>query len=677
MTDTRARCNVLNSKLGVGVVATMSIMETVSEARDSGLLLKTAARNLEAWAGSSFLPDWARSSIDELVTSCAWEELNDRFFKYLEFGTGGMRGRTIGRRVAQGELGTPTDAGAPEHPAVGTAVLNDFNIIRATIGLYRYCRCYLAAQSEQFETPRLVIAHDVRHFSSHFCELAASTWTRLGGLAMIFDGPRPTPQLSFSVRHLNATAGVVITASHNPPHDNGFKVYFCDGAQVVSPHAEGIIDEVYKVELDELSEFLGKQLSGVVVLPVSVDEDYLEILEENVLDRALVESNRPKVVFTPIHGTGGVMGVPALERFGIEPVLVEEQMEMDPRFPTVASPNPENAEALSLAIEKADQVGADLVVATDPDCDRMGVAVRGEDGSMVLLTGNLVGALLAEYRITTLKRLGWLPSNGTRSAALVKTFVTTPLQDTIAKTHGLKVINTLTGFKWIGEKLLRYEQSLISGLLGATGIGLDYDATLTPKRAELLQQYSTFYVFGCEESYGYLGSDRVRDKDGNAAVLMFCELAAFLNCQGKSFSEYLAEIYLRYGYFKEDQLNLYYEGALGAEKIKKILDSYRESPPEMVEDFVVTSRLDFARDEIHDEDGDQIPAQDFFFYTLDNGYSYAVRGSGTEPKIKFYLFAREDVPEPAALPEIKKRTSGTLNRIKDAIDADAAQRVAD
>ena len=463
------------------------------------------------------------------------------------------------------------------YAAVGTNVLNDFNIVRATVGLFRYVQSYLQAAG-RIETPRFVIAHDVRHFSRHFCELAASTWNRLGGQALIFDGPRSTPQLSFAVRHYGATCGAVITASHNPPHDNGFKVYFEDGAQIVSPHAESIVSEVAKIGLDAVPPYLEVQLDGVITLDASADEAYLNVLEEVVLDREVMEEQETKVVFSPIHGTGAVSSLPIL-RNGVDVIEVPEQMEPDGRFPTVNSPNPENAEALALAIAKAEATGADLVVATDPDADRMGVAVRDDAGKLVLLTGNQIGTLLAEYRISTLKDAEILPQDGTESAALIKTFVTSPMQEAVAEWHGLKTVNTLTGFKWIGEKLADYEAGMKQALFDKEGMALDYDATEVWTRADLLLDYSTYFVFGGEESYGYLATDKVRDKDANAAAVMICELAAYLKSQEMTFTSMLDALYLQHGYYEEKQINIYYEGAAGSAKIRNILDSYRDQPP--------------------------------------------------------------------------------------------------
>lgn len=651
----------------------MSIEASLKNAVASGSLLESTETFVSEWLNAESLPSWARMSIEELVTSEAWEELNDRFYQQIVFGTGGMRGRTIGRVVTEVETGTPGQQGTPSHPGVGTNMLNDFNIIKATMGLFRYTRRYLK-DTGSYRKPSIVIAHDVRHFSRFFCELAASTFVKLGGEAYIFEGPRSTPQLSYTVRKLEASCGVVITASHNPPHDNGFKAYFGDGGQLVSPHAESVVAEVKKVTLDEVANYLEVDLSEVATLGADIDSAYLDALEENILDADIVEKAKLDVVFTPIHGTGGIMTVPALKRLGVNVTTVAEQDEMHSGFPTVKSPNPENAPALAMAIEKADAVGASLVMATDPDADRMGVAVRDDKGKMQLLTGNMIGSLMAEYRILTLIEGGVIPEGGSESAALIKTFVTTPLQDAIAKRYGLKCINTLTGFKFIGEKLKQYEDEMKAKLMEEEGMALEYNGTSAGTRLELLLDYSTAYVFGGEESYGYLGSDIVRDKDANGACLMFAELAAWCIDQGMTVTDFLDSLYLEYGYYKETLINVVYEGASGAAKIKKILTSYRENSPKSIGVYSVTEFKDFGRADFFDADGKEIPKQDLYVLTLDNGYSYAVRGSGTEPKIKFYVFAREDIPEGADLEATKVKTEETLKTVCAAIEADARQR---
>lgn len=646
----------------------MNYSDQIALAVKNGQLMSSAAENLQAWF-SAGLPVWAQQSLGELVARGEWSELNDRFYRYLEFGTGGMRGRTIGQVTAQAETGQLSAGGTPEHANVGSNLLNDFTLIRAIIGLHRYVHGYLQAQASAAR-PKLVIAHDVRHFSRHFCELAASTWARLGGEAIIFDGPRSTPQLSFTVRHLSAHTGVVITASHNPAHDNGFKAYFTDGAQVISPQDKGIITEVDAVPLSAVQEFLTKDLRSVVTLGSTADAAYLAAAAQAVIDPGLLQATPLKVVFTNLHGVGAISSLPLLRQAGITVTPVPEQLVGDARFPTVKSPNPENAEALAMAVALAEQNGAEVVMATDPDCDRMGVAVRNRAGKMELLTGNQVGALLADYRITKYKELGWIPRTGSESAAIIKTFVTTPLQDAIGRGHGVKVINTLTGFKWIAGKLRGYEEQLIA----AKGGDFDYEAAPFRQRAADLQAHSTFVLFSSEESYGYLPNDLVRDKDGNAACLMFAEVCAWVKSRGLTVPEYLNEIYLKYGFFLEGVINIYYEGASGAAKIKRILASYRQNSPTTFGATAVTRFQDFGREKFSDADGELIPAQDLYLVTLANGYSFAARGSGTEPKMKFYLFAQEQAKSAAALPAAKAQAQATLDGLKALIEADARRR---
>ena len=651
----------------------MSIIKKIEAAGAAGSLLESTVVSLKQWASADFLPNWAGASIVELVENGEWDELNDRFYQNLAFGTGGIRGRTIGNVPASAETGTLSAIGSPEHAAVGSNVLNDFNLVRATIGLFRYVEQYLK-DSGSYDLPRFVIAHDVRHFSRHFCELAASTWCKLGGQALIFEGPRSTPQLSFAVRQNKATCGAVITASHNPSHDNGFKVYFDDGAQVVSPHAEGIVDLVNLVELSEVPAFLDVDLAPVISLGAKDDAAYLDVLKEMVIDSEVMEKQAPRIVFSPIHGTGAISSVPALKELGVEVIEVPEQMVQDPRFPTVKSPNPENAEALAMAIAKANEVGADVVLATDPDADRMGVAVRDRSGEMVLLTGNQIGTIMAEYRISVLKDAEVIPEDGGENTVLIKTFVTSPMQEAVADWHGLKTINTLTGFKWIGAKLAGYEAQMKAKLMEEEGTAVDYDACDIWTRADLLLDYSTYFVFGGEESYGYLASDKVRDKDANAAVVMFCEVAAYLKAQEMTFPEFLDSLYLQHGYYEEKTINIYYEGAAGSQKIKNILESYRSDAPKAFGDVSVSGFTDFGKDEIIDADGDKIPPQDFYFLELSNGYSFAVRGSGTEPKIKFYVFGRSDVLDPEDLIKVKVEAAVEMQRVLAAIEADARVR---
>ncbi|MDR1816597.1 MAG: phospho-sugar mutase [Puniceicoccales bacterium] len=639
-----------------------------------GRLLPAAHAILGDWLQPGFLPPWAVLALAQLARAGAWGEINDRFYKNLAFGTGGMRGLTIGRVAAPVETGTPSALGTPEHPAVGANNLNDFTLARATAGLFRHVAKWLAREGRRHR-PRLVIAHDVRHFSRHFCELAASVWTRLGGEAFIFDGPRSTPQLSFTVRHLRADAGVVITASHNPPPYNGFKCYLSDGGQVVPPHDAGVIAEVNAVRLDELPPLLGKDTGGVLRVPKSVERAYLDRLGESVLDPACIAGAAPVVLYTNLHGTGDVMVLPALKKFGAKVTTVAAQRAHDPRFPTVQSPNPENAEAFTLALAKARRAKPDIVIGTDPDDDRLGAYARNRDGTYLRLTGNRIGAALAAFRLRRMKELGILSEAGSPNATLLKTFVTTPLQDAIAAAEGVRCVNTLTGFKWLAAKLGKYQKEaeralpLLTPVAAGDGIpGLstgsakiepiapiagiapiapagvpttEYDALPWRDRAELSLRASTLFVFGGEESYGYLGTDAVRDKDGNAAALMLVELAAWLKRRRQTFAEFLDQLYARHGYHSETLLNVVMPGADGARAIRRILDRLRENPPREVAGAAVTAFTDFGREDVRDADGDLVPKEDFYFFTLADGRRFAVRGSGTEPKIKFYLFACE------------------------------------
>lgn len=649
-----------------------SLLSLADNAKSSGNLLPEAHANLKEWLDAGFLPGWAVESLGELASQGAWEELNDRFFRKLAFGTGGMRGRTQGRVVAPTELGKVGPLGTPEHAAVGSNNLNDFNLARATAGLFRYTAKALAGSPGT--APVIVIGHDVRHFSRHFAELAASIWTGLGGRALLFDGPRSTPQVSFTIRRMGAHTGIVITASHNPAHDNGFKCYWNDGAQVVPPHDKGVIDEVNAVAYAEIPALLRVDIAKVETVPVSVEQDYLASLMDNALDKASFASS-PKIVYTNIHGTGDVMILPALKKLGLAVDTVAAQLPHDPRFPTVKSPNPENAEALALAVAQAKATGADLVIATDPDDDRVGIAARTKDGGFELYSGNKTGTALAEYRLVRMKELGLIPAAGSPAVALVKTFVTTPLQDAVAAGHGVRCVNTLTGFKWIALKLGGY-RAKAEAARKAAGDSRDFESLPYAERAKILREHSTFFAFGGEESYGYLGLDTVRDKDGNAAAVMICELAAHLKKSGLTFGEYMDSIYMKYGFCDEALLNIVLEGASGAAQIQNILKSLRANPPAEVDGAKVAEFLDFggAKD-ITDADGDIVPKENFYFFTLADGRRFAVRGSGTEPKIKYYIFASSPKPADAAtLAKAKSDAAQSIARLKTWLETDAHKR---
>ncbi len=446
--------------------------------------------------------------------------------------------------------------------------------------------------------------------------------------------------MSFAVRFLGASAGIVITASHNPPHDNGFKAYFNDGAQVIEPHASAIIAKVNAIAGENYTAKPADQQGAIQTLGPEVDEAYMGRLETLILDKELVRSAKDLgIVFTPLHGTGGVIIKPMLERLGFNFSVVEEQDRFDGNFPTVASPNPENAAALQLGVELAEKTKADLVVATDPDCDRVGVAVRASDGSesdgqMRLLSGNQIGSLLAYYRIKTLFERGVLNAQNASRGVIIKTFVTTDLQKAIAEKYGLRCVETLTGFKYIGAKLAKYQRGIPEAL------GENYVVLPEEKTRELRLAHSSLYVFGGEESYGYSGGDFVRDKDGNGSAIMFCEVAAHAKSLGLTVTALLDQIFSEFGYFEEYTGSLTFEGAEGAETIKRLLASYVARPPAEMLGTRVTHVKNFETETFRDVEGDEIPKEKMLIFELEDRTRIAVRGSGTEPKIKYYLFAQ-------------------------------------
>jgi len=633
-----------------------SLTEQIDRALSDGKLRADAAENIRRIL-SGEESDFAVRVIGELSQANEWEELNDRFYKTLAFGTGGLRGRTIAKIVTPSERGTPTALGRPEFPCVGTNAMNYFNVGRATRGLVIYIQKWRSGQRVEGRA-KIVIAHDTRHFSQEFTRLAAETASANGCDAVVFDGPRSTPELSFAVRYLNADAGIVITASHNPPHDNGYKVYFNDGAQVVEPHASGIIAEVNEPNGGTGSVPSKKVMDDTEVVPPKgeiiftgdeIDRAYMERLGTLILDRGLIERTRDlKIVYTPIHGTGGVIVKPILRKIGLNFSVVPEQDQFDGRFPTVKSPNPENAEALNLGISLAQKQNADLVVATDPDCDRMGVAVRTSSGEMKLLSGNQIGSLLAWYRAKTFFDRGILNKENAGRGVIIKTIVTSDLQKAIAEKFGLRCVDTLTGFKYNGAKLKKYEE-----LTRAQ----NYRELSEEETRRLRLEKSSFYIFGGEESYGYSAADFVRDKDGNAAVIMFCEVAAYAKSRGLTLNELLDQVFCEFGYFEERNHSVYFEGADGAEKIRRLLISYDENPPRQVLDSAVTRVQNFEKDTIRDSDGDEIPKEKMLIFELADKTRIAVRGSGTEPKIKYYLFG-------ARLPANAKLSREELVRAK-------------
>jgi phosphoglucomutase len=640
------------------------LRQSLEQAVEEGLLLATSVENILQLLERSSNPLY-QSAIEELVTGENWSELDDRFFKTLTFGTGGLRGRSIGRVVTKAEQGSAEPGQNPEFPCVGTNAMNFYNVGRATQGLVRYIETQLGEHGRA----GLAIAHDTRYFSRAFAELAAKIAIESGCDVYLFESARSTPELSFAVRSTGATAGVVITASHNPPHDNGYKVYFDDGAQVIEPHASGIIAQVNSVENEAYEALPESQQGRLRILGRVFDEEYENKLKSLVLRPDLIKQQTGlKIVFTPIHGTGAVIALPVLQSLGFNVSVVEAQCVPDGGFPTVKSPNPENAEALSLGIEQAKREGADLVLATDPDADRMGAAYRARDGEMQLLTGNQIGSALAYYRVKTALELGILKNR--ERGVLLKTFVTTDLQKAIAIKEGLHWVETLTGFKYIGAKLRKYEEML------PEEIRLRYRQIDEEESRNCRLEYSYWFVYGGEESYGFSGADFVRDKDGNGAAVMFAEVAAWARSRGQTLDQLLDEIYLEYGFYTEKSQSLVFEGAEGADKIRRLTQSFLSGPLAEIDGAAVIQSQDFSKGDVRDSEGNLVPKENMMIFELADGRRVAVRPSGTEPKIKFYLFARRDDLTPDSLAVAKAELPASLDRLWDWFQAEVKRRVA-
>ena len=642
-------------------------LSQLEQAVTGGQLLASSAENIRLLLARSTDP-LAAASVDELLAARNWTELNDRFFRTLAFGTGGLRGRTIGKTVTEVEKGTVNALGRPEFPCIGTNAMNFYNISRAAQGLVAYMQDVVPAGTK----PSIAIAYDTRHFSRDFADFVAKVGTELGADIYLFAAPRSTPELSFAVREVGATAGIVLTASHNPPHDNGFKVYFNDGAQVVEPHASGIIAKVNAVESDVYTP--AGDPGTLHILGDELDAVYMKRLESLLLDPAMAKNSDLKIVFTPIHGTGGEIIVPLLQRLGFSYATVVEQDQHDGRFPTVKSPNPENAEALAMGVALAEKNSADVVIATDPDCDRMGVAYRSSGGTMELLTGNQIGSLMAWYRATTLFAQGILTSTNKKNGVIIKTFVTTDLQKAIADKLGLRCVETLTGFKYIGEKLGKYETQIPAELR------TNYRQLTDLQTRDLRLEHSSFYVFGGEESYGYSGADFARDKDGNGATVMFAEVAAYAKTKGLSLDQLLDQIYAEYGYYHENAKSLTFEGAEGAAQIAKLVASYANTPPTVLAGSSVAKTTNFGVENLVDIEGDAIPKEKMLMIELTDGRRIAVRPSGTEPKIKFYLFAKIAPPKDRdftreELVALKVSTVQSLAQLWSAMETDVAIRL--
>jgi phosphoglucomutase len=643
----------------------------IERAIAEGRLMESAAKNIRMLLGND-PSDVYFQAVNELVTNSEWSELNDRFYQALAFGTGGLRGRTIGKIVTTAERGKATPNERPEFPCVGTNAMNFFNISRATQGLVAYLHNWNTREKISAK-PKLVIAHDPRFFSKEFAKLAAKVASENGCDAFVFGSPCSVPELSFAVRYLRASAGVMITASHNPPYDNGYKVYFSDGAQVIEPHANGIIAKVNAIASEAYTPLPKARQGKIEMIGTDLDEAYMRRLETLVLDPTVIRDAKSlKIIYTPLHGTGSVIIEPMLKRLGFNFEVVPEQDHFDGRFPTVKSPNPENAEALTMAIDLAEKEDADVVVATDPDCDRMGAAVRASNGKMKLLTGNQIGSLLAWYRTRTLFEKGVLNKQNASRGVIIKTFVTTDLQKAIAEHYGLRCVETLTGFKYIGAKLGKYERAIPDHQ--------NYVDLSEEETRKLRLEHSSFYVFGGEESYGYSGADFVRDKDGNGAVIMFCEVAAYAKAHGKTIDELLDDIYSEFGYFAEENGSLVFEGAEGATKIARLIKSYATDPFPEVLGSKITSIRNFETDKIEDAENDQIPKEKMLMFELQDGTRIAVRPSGTEPKIKYYLFAHgrpeKGKFDSVELNQIKTEVKEKLDRLWDWLQEDARSRLA-
>ena len=523
------------------------------------------------------------------------KKIEDSFYKNLEFGTGGMRG----------ELGA------------GTNRLNVYTVRKATQGLAKF----IEKLGEEAKKRGVVVAYDSRHKSPEFAMEVAATLGAHGITTYVFESLRPTPVLSFAVRHLHTVSGIVLTASHNPPEYNGYKVYGEDGGQLPPKEADELISYVNAVE-DELTVEVAdvEQLKADGLLHIigqEVDDAYAADLNNVIINKEMVQNvgKDLKIVFTPLHGTSNISVRRGLEEVGFTDVTVVKEQELpDPNFSTVKSPNPEEHAAFEYAIRDGEKVGADVLIATDPDADRLGVAVRNHDGEFQVLTGNQTGALMLDYLLSQKKENGTLPENG----VVLKTIVTSEIGRTIAKAYGLDTVDTLTGFKFIGEKIRQYEES---------------------------GQYE--FQFGYEESYGYLIRPFCRDKDAVQSVLFACEVAAYYKSQGKTLYDGLLEVFEKYGFFREDLVSLTLKGKDGAEQIQEMMATFRKNPPKevagltvvAVEDYkasIITSLQDGHKEEIH------LPKSNVLKYQLEDGSWFCLRPSGTEPKIKFYFGVQDN-----------------------------------
>lgn len=570
----------------------------------------------ERWASYEDLQDELMQLLIEKKQDEKW--LEDSFYKNLEFGTGGMRG----------EIGP------------GTNRMNVYTIRKACEGLARYIESY----GEDAKVRGVVIAYDCRHKSPEFAIEAAKTLGRHGIQSYVFEELRPTPELSFAVRHLNAFSGIVITASHNPPEYNGFKVYGSDGCQLPPKQADEVIAKVNEVDneltIEVESEEELKSNGLLQMIGEKIDKAYIEKIKTISLNPDLFQDNNVKVVFTPLHGTANKPVRASLDALGFTNVVIVKEQELpDANFSTVKSPNPEEHAAFELAIKEGLRVDADLLIGTDPDADRLGIAVKNTNGDYEILTGNQTGGLLLHYLLSQKKAKKHLPTNG----VVLKTIVTSEFGRAIANDYGLDTIDTLTGFKFIGEKIKEYEQS---------------------------GQYQ--FQFGYEESYGYLIGDFARDKDAVQAAVLAVEVASFYKKQGKTLYEALLDLFAKYGYYREGLKSLTLKGKEGAEQIQGILAAFRCEPPTTMADKEIIQIEDYQAQEknlIREGLTEKIdlPKSNVLKYILDDGSWFCLRPSGTEPKVKFYFGVKGTSIEDSSQ-QLNKLSSDLMNRIEQLIE---------
>ena len=547
-------------------------------------------------------PEFDEATKKELIAIKDDEkEIEDRFYKELEFGTAGLRG-VIG---------------------AGTNRMNKYTVGKATQGLANY----ILEQGTQDKG--VAISYDSRRMSKEFSLLTALILNANGIKTYLFENLRPVPELSFTVRKLKCTAGVMITASHNPPKYNGYKVYWDDGAQIVEPRDKEIIAKVRAVEsfseIKEISKEEAIEKGLFNVIGTEMDDEYISVLKSKILNPEIVkeQGKKLKVVYTPLHGTGNTIAGRLFKEIGMENVyVVPEQKDPDGEFPTVSYPNPEDKAAFKLALELAKKEDADVVLATDPDADRLGIFAKdAKTGEYMEYTGNMSALLIAEYRIEQMKEKGILPEDG----MFITTIVSSDLAKAIAKYYNLECIEVLTGFKNIG-RIMRQEEEKENGMK---------------------------YVFGFEESYGCLIGDYARDKDGIAAVMALCEAACYYASKGKTLWDAMEDIYKKYGYYKETQVSIVMEGAEGAEKIKEMMTNMRNTPVEKIGEYKVLTFKDVEKDYVKDmitgeESKTGLPKSNVLYYALEDNNWCCVRPSGTEPKIKLYMGVKGTSDEDAA-----------------------------